>query len=48
MAGFGAVNQQLIVRDGEPLTANAQLKLATAKEEGEGFYGRAGRQRDDT
>ena len=33
MAGFGAVNQQLIVRDGEPLTANAQLKLATAKEE---------------
>jgi len=33
VAGFGAVNQQLIVRDGEPLTANAQLKLATAKEE---------------
>ena len=33
MAGFGAVNQQLLVRDGEPLTANAQLKLATAKEE---------------
>ena len=33
MAGFGAVNQPLIVRDGRPLTANAQLKLATAKEE---------------
>ena len=33
MAGFGAVNQPLIVRDGQPLTANAQLKLATAKEE---------------
>ena len=35
VAGFDAVNQPLIVRDGEPLTANAQLKLATAKEEGE-------------
>jgi hypothetical protein len=33
VAGCGAVNQPLIVRDGEPLTANAQLKLATAKEE---------------
>ena len=27
------MNQPLIVRDGEPLTANPQLKLATAKEE---------------
>jgi hypothetical protein len=33
VAGFDAVNQPLIVRDGEPLTVDLQLKLATAKEE---------------
>jgi hypothetical protein len=33
VAGFDAANQPLLVRDGEPLTANVQLKLATAKEE---------------
>jgi hypothetical protein len=48
VAGFGAVNQPLIVRDGEPLTANAQLKLATAKEEVRVSTDVLDCQRDDT